>query len=554
MDLNKTLYIYTRVSTTSQEEDGTSLETQRELGIKKSQDLGFDYQLFNEGGQSSSHDDFNNRPVLTELLSKIDEGHIKHLFVYNTDRLSRNKVTWNVIRFKLFKSNVTLYTSTGIYNSSSPTDDLLLGILSEISSYDNLLRTERTRLGKLNRIKQGYWMGGPPTYGYKLVNKKLEPDEYESKWVNYIFEKFAEKVPIREIKLGLLGNGVQTRRKNNVWSLGSIESLLTNTHYIGFYYVTDKKSNETIKCECEPIISLNLYNRVTELKKIRVSRRVKEGHQKHFYLLRDFLICGHCGSRLSGKTQSDSSRSVYYCPRKERNYVNGYSEHYKECTNNRYLKINLTDELIWNTIVEVLTNSQQFKEQIKGNVLSENVSYKSQMIDIEKHKKSLKTLTTEIKDSQNLKRSTSLQFEVLRLQKFTDEKQDSEQIRILNNIEHHIKELELKRYELNFKIQELENGVEWIDWVSEFRKNLKKLSDSTLEEKHQLLSKIIEDITVFTIDKRKHKLIINFRLPYVDDELVWNNPSDKSLGYIISNGQKNMELELFDEKKYQKNQ
>ena len=171
-----------------------------------------------------------------------------------------------------------------------------------------------------------------------------------------------------------------------------------------------------------------------------------------------------------------------------------------------------------------------------------------------KSEKSLKTLTTEIKDSQNLKRSTSLQFEVLRLQKFTDEKQDSEQIRILNNIEHHIKELELKRYELNFKIQELENGVEWIDWVSEFRKNLKKLSDSTLEEKHQLLSKIIEDITVFTIDKRKHKLIINFRLPYVDDELVWNNPSDKSLGYIISNGQKNMELELFDEKKYQKNQ
>ena len=83
---------------------------------------------------------------------------------------------------------------------------------------------------------------------------------------------------------------------------------------------------------------------------------------------------------------------------------------------------------------------------------------------------------------------------------------------------------------------------------------MKKLSDSTLEEKHQLLSKIIEDITVFTIDKRKHKLIINFRLPYVDDELVWNNPSDKSLGYIISNGQKNMELELFDEKKYQKNQ
>ena len=216
MNQNNTLYIYSRVSTSSQEEDGTSLETQKELGIKKSKELGFDYQLFNEGGQSSSHDDFNNRPVLTKLLSKIDEGEIKHLFVFNTDRLSRNKVTWNVIRFKLVKNNVTLYTSTGIYNSSSPTDDLLLGILSEISSYDNLLRTERTRLGKLNRIKQGFWMGGPPPYGYKIVDKKLEPDEQESKWVNYIFGSFVERKTIREIKLNLLSNGVQTRRKNNV--------------------------------------------------------------------------------------------------------------------------------------------------------------------------------------------------------------------------------------------------------------------------------------------------------------------------------------------------
>jgi len=95
------LHIYTRVSTSHQEEDGTSLESQLELGIERSKKIGLKYKIWNEGGKSSSKDDLSNRPVLTELLSLIDEGEVQHLYVYNTDRLSRNLNTWGMIRFKL---------------------------------------------------------------------------------------------------------------------------------------------------------------------------------------------------------------------------------------------------------------------------------------------------------------------------------------------------------------------------------------------------------------------------------------------------------------------
>jgi hypothetical protein len=151
----------------------------------------------------------------------------------------------------------------------------------------------------------------------------------------------------------------------------------------------------------------------------------------------------------------------------------------------------------------------------------------------------------------NLKKNTTIQFDILKLQKFTDENQDSEHKRILGNIEHHIFELESKKYELNKKIYDLESRIGWVSWVSEFKRNLKKLSDSTDEEKHNLLTKIVESITVFTVDKQTHKLVIEFKLPYIDDELIWNNPTNKSLGYTISNGKRTKELELFDEKKFQ---
>ena len=146
-----TLHIYTRVSSSIQQEEGTSLETQQELGLERATKLGLDHRLWNEGGQSSAHDDLANRPVLSELLGLVDDGLVKHLYVWNADRLSRNLNTWGMIRFKLIKNEVTLHTPTGEKILSDPATNMMLGIMSEISLYDNQIRTERFRLGRLNR-------------------------------------------------------------------------------------------------------------------------------------------------------------------------------------------------------------------------------------------------------------------------------------------------------------------------------------------------------------------------------------------------------------------
>lgn len=155
------LHIYVRVSTVAQE-NATSIETQQELGIAKAKSLGCEYQIWNEGGQSSSRDDLSNRPVLLGLLDEIDKGNVSHLFVFNTDRLSRNAETWNFIRLQLVNKNVTLYTHSGNFNLERPLDELMLTMMSGFSQYDNRIRAERSRLGKLKKARQGGWLGGPP--------------------------------------------------------------------------------------------------------------------------------------------------------------------------------------------------------------------------------------------------------------------------------------------------------------------------------------------------------------------------------------------------------
>jgi|688.fasta_scaffold125334_4 hypothetical protein len=102
------LHILVRVSTQVQEDDGTSLKTQQEQGIELSKKWGMKYQIHNEGGTSSSKDTLDNRPVMLNLLKLMDEGVVKHLYVYNTDRISRNQSYYLTMEVRITSSNLWL--------------------------------------------------------------------------------------------------------------------------------------------------------------------------------------------------------------------------------------------------------------------------------------------------------------------------------------------------------------------------------------------------------------------------------------------------------------
>ena len=543
--MSDTLHIYTRVSSAAQQDVGTSLETQRELGIKKAKELGMVPKVWNEGGESSRFDDFTNRPQLSALLAAIDSGDVKHIWVFNTDRLSRNDTTWGVIRLKLLKQSVTLHTQSGLYQQSNPTDKLMLGILSEISSYDNSLRAERSRMGKINRLKAGFWMGGPPPFGYKIEKKMLVPETEEVKWVKFIHKSYCDGVTVRKIRSQLMENGVKTRRNNSVWSFGSIEALLTNTHYAGHYVVRDKKTGENIRCSCPSIISPTLARETARKKEVRSKRRVQESNQKHFYLLRDFLVCDHCESRFSGRTYARQYRSTYYCPRKERNYANSGTAKEMKCTNSRYLKIAETDDLVWTTLVKVLSRSVQFKEWFKSNTLGANGTHEERAAEVDKLKKLLKTLDAEIKNIGDT--LTTVETDRLLARRTPDEVE-----KIITQVEKYRVERRAMRDETVTKIHSLGSRQKWINWVTAFGDKIDNLSDFNPKERHELLERVVEDIRVRTLGVRSHRLTIKFNLPYCNDSLSWIDSKDHSKGYKITGGTNLIQVPVTDAKKKHK--
>ena len=185
------LHIYTRVSTVTQEEQGTSLASQEKLGRDRAKALGFEARHWNEGGKSSNHEEISGRPVLQALVNEIMSGVVKHIFVYDQSRLSRNDNVASLIRYQFKKHGVTLYTKDGTYDFTSAADTLMKQVLDAMAEFENAGRAERTRLGKLYRVRQHQWHGGPPPFGYRLENKRLVVEKTEAAKVKAIFQRYA---------------------------------------------------------------------------------------------------------------------------------------------------------------------------------------------------------------------------------------------------------------------------------------------------------------------------------------------------------------------------
>ena len=538
-----TLHIYIRVSTKEQKDNNTSLETQRVIGEGLSKSLGINYKVWDEGSQSSFKDDLDNRPILLELLTEVDKGNVSKLYVWNTDRLSRNQKVWSLIRYKLKTNNVLLYvgSDSNPIDLSDPMDDLLVGLLSEISQYDNKLRMERFRLGRINRVKNGFWYGGPTPFGYEVKEKRLVPNEYEKGWVNFIFENFNNGKSVNWIRGKLFENGVKSRRGNMNWSNGSIERLFKNTHYSGHYSMKDKKSGEVIKVDCSPIVPMKLINSVKKKREERSYKlglgRVNLSNSKRDYLLKGLLECGYCGSKFGGTTSKTVGLSHYYCVRKMNNFkLNKEDSRYKECKKGRRsLVVEDCDNLVWNKVIDIVQNSVLFKEEEKKKILDSN-SYSSNDEDLKKYESRLKKLK---KDLGFIER-TELGIESDVMLKKRSVKDGNV---LLDNIRSEKRKVEEGIEGIENLIKGIGENNEWVDWVDEFSKKMVSIRDEVdMEVKKKFLNGLCDRIIVNYEGTNRHNLRVFFKIPFINDSLVWFDEKNKKLGYEIKKGKKSLYL------------
>jgi len=295
--------IYTRVSTDSQAEvEFNSCQAQEEKikSFINSQENFLVYKVYTDAGFSRAN---LERQALQVMLRDIQENKINVVIVYKIDRLTRSPKDFYSLMDIFENYKVDFISITERFDTSTPSGRLLRNIMLTFAQFERELTSERTRDKLLERAQKGMWNGGGLPFGYKVVDKRLVPDEQNALKLSQIFALFASTASLAEVYKTLKRKQV-LNDKNLPFSKAHLQSILRNPIYLGKMRFSGKIYQGTH----QPLISEDLFNYVQQFhkEKFRRLRLYKD------YLLAGLVHCAECNSFMTPAHSTKKSLKRYY--------------------------------------------------------------------------------------------------------------------------------------------------------------------------------------------------------------------------------------------------
>jgi site-specific DNA recombinase len=349
-----------------------------------------DYQIspqhvYKDDGFSGARLD---RPALDRLRDAVAQGEVEAVLILSPDRLAR-QFAYQYIVVEEFERAGCAVVFTSHNFGSSPADRMLREMTGVFAEYERAMITERGRRGRLYHARQGQiWMKEGP-YGYTYIPRtgscpgKLVINEAEADVVRMIFRLLVdEQLSAYQINERLYESGIRTRHGKERWSSGTIINLMRNPVYTGVFhynkkqYVPAKRRNmpgdgpprkhnssrvarpkeDWIPINVPAIIDQETWDQAREQLQ-RNKERAPRNNKKFDYLLKGLLVCGCCQLRMHGHAGIPATRiRRYLCSHKE-------SQHAGSKCPNRTVQAEMIEELVWQSVSELLRNPQVLIEQ-----------------------------------------------------------------------------------------------------------------------------------------------------------------------------------------------
>lgn len=272
--------LYLRVSTEAQADEGYSLAAQAEKleaycrmkGVAR-------FKRYVDGGFSGSN---LTRPAVSKLIEAIRGGAVERVVVYKLDRLSRSqKDTLYLIEDIFLPHGVDFVSINENIDTGSPYGRAMIGILSAFAQLERENIFLRTRMGMVERVKQGYWPGGgkiPFGYDYDADKGILVPNG-DADTVREIYDRY-----LAGQSTGRIARELGLRYEHLVRQILERES---NTGVIVY-------KGERYPGRHEPLVDKEMFDRAQR----RLHRPGRPRAAESGKLLTGLLVCGHCGAKM----------------------------------------------------------------------------------------------------------------------------------------------------------------------------------------------------------------------------------------------------------------
>ena len=162
--------------------------------------------FYDDGGFSGGTMD---RPALQRLLGDIRAGKVDVVVVYKIDRLTRSLFDFAKIVEAFDARGVSFVSITQQFNTTTSMGRLTLNVLLSFAQFEREVAGERIRDKIAASKKKGMWMGGLPSLGYDVKNRKLVVNEEEARTVVHIFRRYVELRSVRALQAELDAAGIQ---------------------------------------------------------------------------------------------------------------------------------------------------------------------------------------------------------------------------------------------------------------------------------------------------------------------------------------------------------
>jgi site-specific DNA recombinase len=182
------------------------------------------------------------RPALKKLLADIDARAIDTVVVYKVDRLTRSLADFAKIVEAFDARHVSFVSVTQAFNTTTSMGRLTLNVLLSFAQFEREVTGERIRDKIAASKKKGMWMGGLPSLGYDVKERKLIVNDTEAETARHIFRRYAELGSVRALKSELDAGGIFSKARvaadgsaygAKSFSRGALYQMLKNRIFLG---------------------------------------------------------------------------------------------------------------------------------------------------------------------------------------------------------------------------------------------------------------------------------------------------------------------------------
>lgn len=293
----KTGIIYCRVSSKDQIE-GTSLGSQERLCREYAERNNITIlKVYIERGESAKT---ANRTEFNKALAFCSDkkNDVTFFIVYKLDRFARNQEDHVMVRALLKKAGTDLRSVTETIDET-PIGKAMEGMISVFAELDNNMRTERTKQGMMERLKQGVWVWSAPLGYYRpYKGSNIVPEPQISNLIRLAFEEYSKGTyTYQKIASFLAKKGLRTKQGKEP-SAQLMQKILTNPIYCGKIDVWGGH-----KGVFEAIISESLFQRCQPdyMKSAHASPR---SFNNPLFPLRKLVICEKCQTPITGSSST----------------------------------------------------------------------------------------------------------------------------------------------------------------------------------------------------------------------------------------------------------